>query len=93
MTAPRYTGVALGGPQAGEILTHFKPQWTYTPPARMIGLEPLQSSVYYFVPFMGLRGAWLHESETKGTQAWDDIMRVLVENYFNTLQAARRAQI
>lgn len=84
MSMPKYAGVALGGPAAGTVLENFRPEVMVRP--KIIGIgQRLESSQYYFVPLFGLRGVWLHESETKGRQPFDDIIRILVEHYVNTV--------
>lgn len=61
----QYSGLALGGPVAGKMLTAETPTF----------------EEYYYVPLFGHRGVWLHEDETKGTQPFDDILRILMTTY------------
>lgn len=82
MSMPKYGGIALGGPAAGSFLENFRPEVRVTPKVIGIG-KSMESSHYYFIPLFGLRGFWLHESETQGRHPFDDIMRILVESYVN----------
>lgn len=77
MTAPNYTGLCLGGPHKGQMMTASTP--TYPVEQIVLGLH----KHYYYVPLFGHQGYWLWEDETKGTMPYDDIMRILVANYID----------
>lgn len=72
----RYEGLCIGGHLRGQMLVHETPQ--YKVASKIVGASV---NSYYYVPLVGLRGFWLYETETKGRQPYDDIIRVLCESY------------
>ena len=81
-----YAGIALGGPIAGEMVTHHSPLKEVKPKAVVLGVKQ-RGETYYYVPYFGLQGFWIAESETKGSNPYDDILRILSEFYVNANRA------
>lgn len=67
---------------AGKSLEHTSPVYPVviqTPIIRVV--QERRDVNYYYVPLIGLIGFWLFEDETKGKQPYDDIIRVLCDDY------------
>ena len=76
----KFTGIALGGPVAGEIIEAHRPLYKTWPKVAVLGVQQ-QTTEYYYVPLLGYQGFWLCEDETKGREPFDDIIRILTEQY------------
>jgi hypothetical protein len=84
VTAPSYQGMCIGGPLKGRQLSHFRPSYELALRTNIIAIgEAITSRTYHYVPLWGMMGFWLYEEETKGKGPYDDIMRLLCENYMN----------